>query len=121
MVQLYQLNKEKRKEMEPTISYECQDLIDELSGDVAEFGGDLPVYAIYSWFEEYQVEFITDYLFADPPERVVSGFWSDEDEEEYQVELKEFKESLKTLEMTKHKIMTASELLEILEEQNRIF
>lgn len=48
MVQLYQLNKEKRKEMEPTISYECQDLIDELSGDVAEFGGDLPVYAIYS-------------------------------------------------------------------------
>lgn len=91
MVQLYQLNKEKRKEMEPTISYECQDLIDELSGDVAEFGGDLPVYAIYSWFEEYQVE------------------------------LKEFEESLKTLEMTKHKIMTASELLEILEEQNRIF
>lgn len=51
----------------------------------------------------------------------MSGFWSDEDEEEYQVELKEFEESLKTLEMTKHKIMTASELLEILEEQNRIF
>lgn len=48
-----------------------------------------------------------------------------EDEEEYQAEyqaeLKEFEESLKTLEMTKHKIMTASELLEIFEEQNRIF
>lgn len=107
--------------MKPTISYECQDLIDELSGDIVEFGGDFPVYAIYSWFEEYQVEFITDYLFADPPERVVAGFWSDEDEEEYQAELKEFEESLKTLEMTKHKIMTASELLEIFEEQNRIF
>lgn len=51
----------------------------------------------------------------------MAGFWSDEDEEEYQAELKEFEESLKTLEMTKHKIMTASELLEIFEEQNRIF
>lgn len=108
-------------EMGYKISYDCQELIDELSGDVAEFVGDLPVYAVYSWFEEYQVEFITDYLFADTPERVVDGFWSDDDEEEFQLDLKEFEESLKTLEMTKHKIMTASELLEIFIEQNSIF
>lgn len=60
-------------------------------------------------------------FYTSPPERVVDGFWSDDDEEEFQLELKEFEESLKTLEMTKHKIMTASELLEIFIEQNSIF
>ena len=104
--------------MKYTVSYDSEELINEVTQDVLEFGSDLPVFAIYSWFEEYQVEFVTDYLFADEPERIVDGYWSEED---YQKELKEYEDSLKTLEMTKHKKMPIGELLDILVKQNEIF
>ena len=107
--------------MKYTVSYDSEELINEVTQDVLEFGSDLPVFAIYSWFEEYQVEFVTDYLFADEPERIVDGYWSEEDEKDYQEELKEYEDSLKTLEMTKHKKMLIGELLDILVKQNEIF
>lgn len=110
--------KRKGKYMKYTVSYDSEELINEVTQDVLEFGSDLPVFAIYSWFEEYQVEFVTDYLFADEPERIVDGYWSEED---YQKELKEYEDSLKTLEMTKHKKMPIGELLDILVKQNEIF
>lgn len=113
--------KRKGKYMKYTVSYDSEELINEVTQDVLEFGSDLPVFAIYSWFEEYQVEFVTDYLFADEPERIVDGYWSEEDEEDYQKELKEYEDSLKTLEMTKHKKMPIGELLDILVKQNEIF
>ena len=113
--------KRKGKYMKYTVSYDSEELINEVTQDVLEFGSDLPVFAIYSWFEEYQVEFVTDYLFADEPERIVDGYWSEEDEEDYQKERKENEDSLKTLEMTKHKKMPIGELLDILVKQNEIF
>lgn len=103
------------------VSYDSEELIQEASGDLMEYGENLPVFAIYSWFEEYQSEFITDYIWAEKPERLNIGYWDQEDEEDYQKELKNYNDSLKTLEMTKHEKMTVKRLLELLEEQNTIF
>lgn len=86
-----------------------------------EFGENLLFFAIYSWFEEYQSEFITDYIWAEKPKRLNIGCWDKEDEEDYQEELKNYNDNLKTLEMTKHEKMTVKRLLELLEEQNSIF
>lgn len=94
--------KRKGKYMKYTVSYDSEELINEVTQDVLEFGSDLPV-------------------FADEPERIVDGYWSEEDEEDYQKELKEYEDSLKTLEMTKHKKMPIGELLDILVKQNEIF
>ncbi|MDG3143182.1 hypothetical protein MKL29_10285 [Streptococcus suis] len=104
-----------------TISYNSDALIEEVLDDLAEFGEDLPVFAIYSWFEEYQVEFVTDYLFADKPERLPIGQWTQEDEKDFQAELREYQDSMKLLELRKHKQMTIADLLTILEKQNKLF
>lgn len=103
------------------INYNSEALIEEVLDDLAEFGDDFPVFAIYSWFEEYQVEFVTDYLFADKPERLPIGRWTQEDEKDFQVELREYQDSMKLLEVRKHKQMTIAELLTILEKQNKLF
>ena len=103
------------------VSYDSEELIQEASGDLMEFGENLLVFAIYSWFEEYQSEFITDYIWAEKPERLNIGYWDKEDEEDYQKELKNYNDSLKTLEMTKYEKMIVKRLLELLEEQNSTF
>lgn len=36
--------------MKYTVSYDSEELINEVTQDVLEFGSDLPVFAIYSWF-----------------------------------------------------------------------
>lgn len=103
------------------ISYDSEELIEEVLGDIVEFGENLQVFAIYTWFEDYQVEFVTDYLFADKPERLSGGYWTQEDEEDFQKELQQHQDSMKLLESVKHKRMPISELLTILEEQNKLF
>lgn len=109
-------------------SYDSQDLINEVLDDIATFGEDFNVYAIYSYFERVEgrwidEEFITDYVHADKPKREEIGTspWLEEDEEEYQQILADYKASMKSLEQTKHKKMTLQELLQKLEEQDGIF
>ena len=48
-------------------SYENEDLFSEVIQDLAEFGADLKVIAIYSVFPEApDTEFISDYLWDEP-------------------------------------------------------
>ena len=109
-------------------SYDSQDLVDEVLDDIAVFGEDFNVYAIYSYFERVDgrwidEEFITDYVHADKPKREEIGTapWLEEDEEEFQQLLEDYEKIMKSLERTKHKKMTLQELLQKLEEQGRIF
>lgn len=77
------------------ISYECDELITELKEDITEFGEDLQVYA---WCKDtHGVTIYTNYDFADE-----GRIKSDE-----------------LLKGEYLKRMTASELLEVMEEQNR--
>ena len=97
-------------------SYENEDLFSEVIQDLAEFGADLKVIAIYSVFPEApDTEFITDYL-QDEPEQ--SDF---ESEEDYDEAMDDYLESLETLEKRKYKRMTVYELAQILKEQAEIF
>lgn len=97
-------------------NYENEDLTTEVMQDLAEFGANLKVIAIYSVFPEApDAEFITDYLW-DEPER--EDF---ELEEEYEDAMDDYLESLETLEKRKYKRMTVYELAQILKEQAEIF
>ena len=97
-------------------SYENENLTAEVMQDLAEFGADLKVIAIYSVFPEApDTEFITDYLW-DEPER--EDF---ELEEEYESAMDDYLKSLETLEKRKYKRMTVYELAQILKEQAEIF
>lgn len=97
-------------------SYENENLIAEVMQDLAEFGADLKVIAIYSVFPEApDVEFITDYLWDEPEQ---SDFGS---EIEYEEAMDDYIESLQTLEKRKYKRMTVYELAQILKEQAEIF
>lgn len=78
------------------ISYECSDLIEELQEDILEFG-DIDMYAFFDKIQGYT--FLTNYDFI-------------VDEKPLQAD--ELKDD------TVVKIMKASEILKILEEQNRI-
>lgn len=108
-------------------SYDSEELIQEVLDDIATFGEKFNVYAIYSYFEQVDghwidEEFITDYAHADEPTREeIGGFpWFEEDEEEYQQLLADYKASMQSLKETKHIKMTLQELLQKLEEQNRL-
>lgn len=97
-------------------SYENEDLIAEVMQDLAEFGANLKVIAIYSVFPETpDTEFITDYLWDEPEQ---SDF---ESEEEYEDAMDDYIESLETLEKRKYKRMTIYELARTLKEQAEIF
>lgn len=97
-------------------SYENEDLIAEVMQDLAEFGADLKVIAIYSLFPEApDTEFITDCLWDEPEQ---SDF---ESEEEYESAMDDYLESLETLKERKFKRMTIYELARILKEQAEIF
>lgn len=97
-------------------SYENEDLIAEVIQDLAEFGADLKVIAIYSVFPEAPgTEFITDYLWGEPKREDF------ESEEEYESTMDDYLESLETLKERKYKRMTIYELARILKEQAEIF
>lgn len=53
---------EKKDEINPKISYECEDLINEIEADIAEFGEDYPCALIYKIVETHNVLFV-DYMF----------------------------------------------------------
>ena len=97
-------------------SYENENLTAEAMKDLAEFGSDLKVIAIYSLFPEaLDTEFITDYLWDEPEQ---SDF---ESEEECESAMDDYLESLGTLKERKYKRMTIYELARILKEQTEIF
>lgn len=109
------------------VSYESEELIEEVLEDIALFGEDDEVFAIYSYFEvvdgrKIDAEFITDYFSATEPVRESAGLpWDAEDEQEYQDQLKQWQKLYKQLEQLKYERLTLGELLKRLEEQNRIF
>lgn len=97
-------------------SYENENLTAEVMQDLAEFGSDLKVIAIYSVFPEApDTEFITDYLWDEAEQ---SDF---ESEEEYESAMDDYLESLETLKERKYKRMSLYELARILKEQAEIF
>lgn len=51
------------------ISIESKELLNEAINDFDLFGEDFNVYAIYSYREEYDFEYISDYVDADEPTR----------------------------------------------------
>lgn len=98
------------------ISIDCADLISEVEEDILVFGDTFLVYAIYSWREIEQVEYISDYVHADNPE----GYKDELTTQEYK-ELKEiYEKDMEELKITKNKRMDLSELLSILTLQNSI-
>ena len=97
-------------------SVESKELLNEAINDFDEFGEDFNVYAIYSYREDYDFEYISDYVDADEPTR--DEF---ETETDYQEVMKDFKENLDSLKLTKHKKMTIADLVHELWKQNRIF
>lgn len=50
-------------------SVESKELLNEAINDFDEFGEDFNVYAIYSYREDYDFEYISDYVDADEPTR----------------------------------------------------
>lgn len=115
------------------ISVDSEDNIRDVREDIELFGEDFKVFAIYSLAEvdEQEFEYISSYVDAEKPTRdefesprlfakddkIV--FLSD-DEEIYQQLVSDYEKNIASLEFTKHELMTLAELLEKLEEQNRI-
>lgn len=85
------------------ISYDNEELLAEVKQDMAEFGSDLEVIAIYSIFPEDQDKYyITDYIWGKPVH--------DSDMDIYEEELKIHKKELETIKFTKHEEMTIRQL-----------
>lgn len=79
------------------------DLLQEVRQDMAEFGEDLQVIAIYSIFPEDQDKYyITDYIWGKPAH--------DSDMDIYNEELEIHNKELETIKFTKHEEMTISQL-----------
>lgn len=101
--------------MEIGVSYDSKELMEDVLDDIALFGENFNVYAIYEYREEYDFEYISDYVDADEPIR--KELWSI-DEQEFQKVLEDFKKNIASLKFTKHRRMTLVELLRKLEEQH---
>ena len=97
------------------ISIESEELLNEAINDTDIFGESFQVYAIYSYIEALDFEYISDYVDADEPAR--DEF---ETEEDYQEVVSDFKANLASLEFTKHKKMAIVDLVHELWKQNRI-
>lgn len=95
-------------------NFDNEALIDEVKGDIYEFGKSYPVIAVYSYFGGDQ-DFVTDYVYDKP--------YPDEfaDQSDYQEALASYRDSLKTLEHRKTAKITLEELLAILKEQAKAF
>lgn len=85
------------------VSYDNEELLSEVRQDMAEFGSDLKVIAIYSIFPEDQDKYyITDYVWGKPVH--------DSDMDIYEEELKLYEKELETIKFTKHEEMTIGQL-----------
>lgn len=106
-------------------SYESEELINECLNDIDLFGDDFMVFAKYQTFyegNEDKCEFIVDYVDADRPTREeIIDFDALEDEEDYQAMLKEYEEGIESLKGYRTEKMTLKDLLNRLEQQNKIF
>lgn len=101
--------------MEMHVKFVSDDLINEVKEDIYLFGEKFNVYAVYSWYPEFDKEFITDYVHADEPTR-------DEalDDEDYRELMANHQKALDTLKFTKHTKMSLKQLLAKLVDQNKI-
>ena len=92
------------------VSYDNEELLAEVRQDMAEFGEDLQVIAIYSIFpEDPNKYYITDYIWGKPVH--------DSDMDIYEEEMRLHEKELATLEYTKHDKMTIGQLYNELLEQ----
>lgn len=97
------------------ISYDSEQLISDVRDDIELFGTGFKVYAVYS----YQVvngqdfEYISSYVDADKPLRDEA-----DTQEEYEELLSDYEANIASLKETKHELMTVSELINKLNEQN---
>lgn len=92
------------------VSYDNEELLAEVKQDMAEFGSNLEVIAIYSIFpEDPDKYYITDYIWGEPVH--------DSDMDIYEEELEIHKKELETIEFTKHEVMTIKQLYDSLLEQ----
>ncbi|OQR21839.1 hypothetical protein [Ligilactobacillus salivarius] len=95
------------------VSYNNEELLEEVRQDMIEFGEELGVIAIYSVFPENQDKYyITDYIWGEPVH--------DSDMDIYEEEMKLHEKELATLEYTKHEKMTIKELYNNLLKQSKI-
>lgn len=92
------------------VTIDCSALISEVEKDIFIFGSTLLVYAIYSWSEKEQVEYISDYVYADNPDDC-----KEELTEKDYVFLKQiYKNDLKELKVKRNEQLDLSELLSTL-------
>lgn len=95
------------------VSYNNEELLEEVRQDMIEFGEELGVIAIYSVFPENQDKYyITDYIWGEPVH--------DSDMDIYEEEMKLHEKELAILEYTKHEKMTIKELYNNLLKQSKI-
>lgn len=88
------------------VSQENEKLIEEVKYDISDLGQNTKVYQIYSYFPEVNLDFVTDYVFAEKPER--DEYMTNE---EYQNLLDKYEKQLKTLDKTRHELTTLGKLL----------
>lgn len=105
------------------VSYDSEELINNVREDIELFGKSFRVYAIYSYREDFDFEYISGYVDADEPtiDELGDPPYSSEDIADYEKLLADFKTNKKSLAYTKHKLMTLDKLLALLEKQDRIF
>lgn len=82
-----------------------ENLINEVMMDIDEFGQDMKVYQIYSYFTEVNQDFVTDYVHAEKPKKDMYMT-----EGEYHQLIEQFDKQLKTLDKTKHELTTLGKL-----------
>ncbi len=104
------------------LSFDSEQNISDVKEDIELFGKDFKVYAVYAFqiVDGQEFEYISGYVDAEEPTRdeLDHVMYDEEGEADFQQILKDYKDNLKSLDETKHELMTLSELLEKLEEQN---
>lgn len=91
-------------------------LINEVMMDIDEFGQDMKVYQVYSYFPEVNQDFVTDYVHAEKPKKDMYMT-----EEEYHRLIEQFDKQLKTLDKTKHELTTLGKLrIQLLAQANAL-
>lgn len=105
------------------ISIDSEQNISDVKEDIELFGKDFKVYAVYAvqLIDGQEIEYISGYVDAEEPTRdeLDHVMYDEKDEADFQQILQDYKDNLKSLDETKYELMTLSELLEKLEEQDR--
>lgn len=99
------------------ISYDSEHLISDVRDDIELFGTGFKVYAIYAYrvIKGQDFEYISSYVDAEKPLRSEA-----DTQEEYEELLSDYEANIASLKETKHELMTVSELLDKLIEQDSI-